>query len=199
MEVLTVVVILRVLAPLLILRFPITGVIVASVLDWHDHAFIGNFEHYQIIDKWLDFYFLAICAWTVRGWKDEIAKKLAYGLFWFRAIGVVVLSLTNLEWTLLVFPDLFGFLFIFYIVYAQLSGSKQLFTSWLSTVPVMVVIFIPKMMQEYGLHLAIPYPELAPDWALAVVGWPLTARVVLVSAVPVAAIAFYAIRARRRR
>lgn len=197
MEIIVFVIILRLLAPLLILRFPIAGVILASVLDWHDHSFIGGYEYYQILDKWLDFYFLAICAWTVRSWTDEIAKKLAFGLFWFRAVGVIVLSVTNLEWTLLVFPDIFGFFFIFYIVYRQFSGSSQLFTGWKSTAPVMIAVVVPKMMQEYGLHIVYPYYNLTPGWVAAIMEWPLVGRTALVAAVPLAALAFYIIRARQ--
>lgn len=163
---------LRIIVPLVILRFPLTGVGLATVLDWYDFRIIGHWESYQVIDKWLDFYYLAICMWVARSWVDPIARRLAYWLFGYRALGVILMGFVHAEWLLFIFPDVFGWYFIFYHVFMRFSRSSRLFTSWRDIWPVLVALLIPKLFQEYVLHIYLPNPASAPSWVVEIAAIP---------------------------
>lgn len=195
-EMLIIVVIVRLLAPLIIFRFPITGFILATILDWQDFNLIGHHAYYQIIDKWLDFYMLTICAITTLGWKDSIVKKLALWLYGYRALGVVLLTIFNAEWLLFIFPDFFGFFYIFYMLYVRFSGSQQLSKNWLYLLPALVSLFSTKIIQEYTLHVAFPFRSLVPSWFTPLMEWPLAVQVLLLAILPAAALLWYVWRAR---
>jgi len=196
-ELAIIVIVLRLVIPLIILRFPITGVLAASIIDWLDFGVLGGYEHYQILDKWLDYYFLVICAWTVRGWGDPLAKKIAWGLFAFRTVGDIVFSITDAQWLLVVFPDLFGIFYFFYIVFVQLSKKAILFSRKLYLLPVFLSIGFTKMLQEYCLHIAYPYPQITPDWVYTVLNWPLVVRFILAILAPSLVMAYLVVKARR--
>ncbi len=193
-----VIIILRLLIPLLILRFPITGIGLAMLLDWQDHTYLGQYESYQVIDKWLDLYYLSICAYVALSWKDAISRRLAIGLFWYRLIGVIAITIINLEWVLILFPNMFEAFFIFYILYAQLSKSPKLFNTWKSITPVMIVLLIPKMAQEYVLHIHLPYPNLTPEWAARIIELPQILTLAPLVLLPVSVLIVYVISARKK-
>jgi len=195
-ELAIVVIILRILIPLLIIRFPVSGVIVASIIDWLDFSVIGSFQHYQIIDKWLDLWFLMICAWQVRRWGDPLAKTIAWALFAFRVVGNIVFSITDAQWLLVVFPDLFGIFYFFYVAFVQLSKQPILFYKKIYLVPVFLSVGFTKMLQEYGLHIAYPYPDITPDWVYNVLGWPLVIRFILAIIAPTVVLIYLVIKAR---
>lgn len=159
-----VIIALRLIAPFSILRFPVIGVIACALIDGIDHDYIGKFEYYQIADKWLDLYYLAFAYYVSRSWRDQIARRLAKYLFIYRAVGVIVLSITNLEWTLILFPNLFEMFFVFCLLYFYTSKSTQIFDSWKNSIIMMVALLVPKMLQEYALHVHPLYPQLTPDW-----------------------------------
>lgn len=193
-----IIVALRFLAPFLILRFPITGVGLCMLLDWRDHDYLGQYEHYQIIDKWLDFYYLTFCAYMSLAWKDIVARRLVMGLFIYRFIGVIALALTNQEWLMILFPNLFEVLFIFYILYAQFSKSTHLFHSWKSITPVMLALAIPKLVQEYMLHVYLPYPNLTPGWVMRIMELPQIITLVPLTLIPIILLVVYIVLARKR-
>ena len=197
-EVAVAVIILRLLAPLLILRFPITGIGLAILLDWRDHDYLGQYESYQVIDKWLDLYYLTICAYVAQSWKDVIARRLATGLFWYRLAGVATMTFVNQEWILILFPNMFEVFFIFYILYAQLSKSSKLFTTWKSTAPVMIILLIPKMIQEYVLHVHLPHPSLTPEWMTRMIELPQMVTIPTLVLVPVGVLIIYVILERKK-
>lgn len=170
---LIVVVLARLILPLLILRFPLTGLGVAMVLDWRDFAFIGHFGYYQEVDKWLDLYYLALCLIVAWRWRDQIARKLAIGLFIYRLVGVVALSIWKFQWLLLIFPNMFEPWFLFCLLLMYLGGQKQMFTKWRQTILPLIVLLIPKMLQEYILHFYQPYKHSRPDWVVHIATtWP---------------------------
>lgn len=183
-ELVIIVIAARLVLPLLMLRFPLIGITLTCIADWLDYNVIGSFEQYQLIDKTLDYYYLLICAWTVRSWRDPLAKKIAWGLFVYRTIGVIVFAITNIEWTLLVFPDLFGFFWIFYLLFIRLTKMDILFTKKVTVLLVFIAITIPKILQEYALHIAYPYPHITPDWVYTLLDLPLIIRFMLMISIP---------------
>lgn len=187
-----VVIVIRLIAPFSILRFPVLGVLTCAVIDGFDHEYLGISEYYQIIDKWLDLYYLAFAFYVSRTWQDQIARKLAKYLFIYRAVGCVVLTVTNLEWTLILFPNLIEMFFVFYMLYVHISKSTQLFATWRDTVIMSVALLVPKMFQEYALHVHPLYRQLTPDWIYPLFEAPRNQTMILWFILPLAALWYYA-------
>lgn len=188
---------IRLVTPLLILRMPLLGVVLCSLLDFYDFGVLGVFESYQSIDKVLDLYYLSFCLYVSLSWKDVIARKLSIGLFVYRLIGVIVLIFTQQESVLLIFPNLFEMLFLFYVLYVRLTNNNQLFKSWASILPVMFLIFVSKMIQEYGIHYNISNPA----FPLSIVSWiansPSIIYISILTTPPVAGLLYYVWRAKK--
>lgn len=156
--------VVRLLVPLLILRFPLTGLLLSAVADVTDYSFLGTAVNYQYIDKLLDTYYLSLAAITVLRWKDTFARRFALGAFAWRLIGVALVFLTDQRWLLMIFPNFFEPLFVFYLLYVYLSKNNKLFTSGWIVGAVTATLLIPKLVQEYVLHIYQPNPQAAPSW-----------------------------------
>jgi hypothetical protein len=85
----------RVVLPLLILRKPLLGGIMAMLLDALDVVIVEFFgrggmgDHYHSIDKVLDLYSLELEAWVAFSWTERILHISAIALFLYRVAGVV--------------------------------------------------------------------------------------------------------------
>jgi hypothetical protein len=160
---------LRLLAPLLILRFPLVGVLISASIDVADYSFMGNIAEYQLLDKLLDTYYLSLAALTVIRWKDGWAKKIALGAYAWRVLGIILILLLDQRWLLMAFPNFFEPLFVFYLLYTYLSKTSRLFTSGWVVATVVTTLLIPKLVQEYILHIYQPAPNAAPAWVTYIV------------------------------
>ena len=158
-----IVILLRLIVPLLILRKPLAGGIVAMVLDAFDVVIVELFgpggmgEHYQSIDKLLDLYYLSLEAWVAWNWTDRIPRVIAIGLFAWRVVGVVLFELTDSRWILFAFPNLFEHWYLFVLIVWRWFPSVTL-SSWREAIIWLVVLYIPKLGQEYLLHIAEAQP-----------------------------------------
>jgi hypothetical protein len=193
------VVLARLLLPLIILRLPLTGLGVAIVADWADFYFIGHYSFYQEVDKWLDLYYLALCLIVAWRWRNQIARKIAIWLFAYRLVGVVALSIWQAQWLLLIFPNLFEPWFMFCLLLMYLGGSKQIFTSWRQTIVPLILLLIPKMLQEYILHFYQPYPADRPAWVVQIANsWPQLLIYIIVLAPAISVLIVYAAKLRQQ-
>jgi hypothetical protein len=168
-EAAVVMLVLRLLVPLLILRFPLIGVILSAGIDVVDYTYLGNLADYQLLDKLLDTYYLSFAAITVLKWKDVVARKIALAAYAWRILGVLLVILTDQRWLLVIFPNFFEPLFVFYLLYVFLSKNNKLFTSRWIVIITVAVLLIPKLIQEYILHIYQPAPALAPQWITYIV------------------------------
>lgn len=182
-----VIVILRILIPLTIPRFPLPGVIAALVLDAIDQTLFQSLTNleldgYQGYDKALDIYYLAIAyIATLRNWTNYAAVRISRFLFYYRLVGVVLFELLQIRWLLLIFPNVFEYFFIFYEVVRLRWNPRRLSGRALLMAAALIWIVI-KLPQEYWIHVAqldvtdmvkenlLGYPA-ATDW-----GEILTAR-----------------------
>lgn len=162
MEIATLIILLRLIAPLLILRHPLSGVVIASLLDYIDFNFLGSLSFYQPLDKALDLYYLTLCLYVALSWRDIWLRRWLIGLYLWRVIGVFLLLATQLEWVLLVFANVFEVAFIFAAVYRRLTGSERLFATTSDILLISLGLTLPKLTQEYVLHIAPLYPHLLP-------------------------------------
>lgn len=158
MDLMVVVIIsLRLLVPLIMLRWPLFGVLASVAVDGYDYSTLYNSvlggDNYQLTDKLLDTYFLAIALYASRRWTDKIAQKAMLWLFGYRVVGVLILLITGQEYLLFFFPNLVLDFFIFYLLYTLISSDNKMVSGWRDLTATLTVILIPKMINEYYLHV----------------------------------------------
>lgn len=152
-----VVVIIRLLVPLTLLRWPLFGAIAAMVADALDVVMLNlfgvqNYAPYNTVDKFLDTYYLAIEAYISWRWTNQLARKTSIFLFIYRLIGVILYEVTQVRLLLFIFPNLFENFFIFYLVMKKVS-KKDYVSSWRNVAIILIFLLIPKLFQEYMLHV----------------------------------------------
>lgn len=157
---------IRLIIPLTIFKWPLPGIIIASLIDlsdWHWYTFTQeqDYVNYSFWDKWLDTYYLAIAAGTSLFWKDIKAQKVAIYLFIWRVAGVALFTFSANSVFLFLAPNVFEVFFIFYLTYRLIAKSDFLFAPKEKGIVLMAIIAAPKIMQEYLMHIQkINPPEL---------------------------------------
>lgn len=158
-----IVIALRIIVPLLILWRPLAGGIVAMLLDAFDVVIVEFFgpggmgDHYHSIDKLLDTYYLSLEMWMALKWTERLPRITALVLFVYRLIGVVVFEFTGWRPTMFVFPNLFENWFLFVLIRNQFFPGIRLDT-WRRIGFWLFLLYIPKVFQEYLLHVAQAQP-----------------------------------------
>ncbi len=157
---------LRLLVPLLILRKPLAGGLAAMLLDAVDVVIVewfgpgGMGPHYQGIDKALDLWYLGLEAWVSLGWTERIPRQISIALFAWRVVGVALFEATGWRLLLFIFPNLFENWFLFVLIAWRFFPAIRLDT-WCRCLAWLGVLYIPKLGQEYLLHVAEAQPW---DW-----------------------------------
>ena len=151
---------LRLLIPLLILRWPIIGMFASMYLDLQDFNYWNiqtdqDMANYQAWDKIMDIYFLSIAFYVSLSWKEILAKKLSIFFFSLRAFGVLALLFVHSRELLLFFPNIFENFFLFYLLFKTFTNNARLFTSIPVTIAILASIIIPKVIAEYYLHILL--------------------------------------------
>ena len=172
------IVVLRLILPLTILRWPLAGGILALVADALDIVLaslvdLGGLSNYHQLDKYLDTYYLGLEAIVAQRWL-ALPRWTATLLFGYRLIGVVLFEATNIRLFLFVFPALFENFFLFYAVLLRFFPDYDLtprrLAFWLA------ILLVPKMIQEYVLHYQqwlddVVAVEVIEDVARTMYGW----------------------------
>jgi hypothetical protein len=157
---------LRLIVPLLILKKPLAGGIIAMLLDALDVVIVewfgpgGMGDHYHSLDKVLDLYYLGLEAWVALTWTESLPRITAIVLFLYRVVGVILFEITGSRSLLFIFPNLFEHWFLFYLFRNWLFPGLRLDT-WRRIAMWLVILYIPKLGQEYLLHVAEAQPW---DW-----------------------------------
>jgi hypothetical protein len=155
---------LRILVPLLIPRFPFWGGVAAALLDGVDVIIVEFFgpggmgSHYHQLDKVLDLYYLAFeAAVALTRWTERLPRLVAGVLFVYRLIGVALFELIGERWLLFVFPNLFENWFLF-VAGRDLFKPTYALDSWRRVLTWLVILYIPKIGQEWLLHVQEAQP-----------------------------------------
>ena len=107
-----------------------------------------------------------------RQWQPSIVRTAATLLFAWRLIGVVLFEISGQRPLLFVFPNLFENLYLYVLIVRRLAPRLEP-QSKAELLLVLVVLFIPKMVQEWVLHV----DELHPwQWLRQTVIQPLLER-----------------------
>lgn len=153
-----IVVAIRLLVPLTILRWNLAGSVLAILADNFDVVILDmlgvkDFSPYNRVDKFLDTYMYLIQGYTVWYWRNKFAKKMGLFLLAYRFIGVILYEATEWRSLLFIFPNLFIFYYMYYLIYKKIR-KKEPFTTFKGALPILVVLLAVKLFQEYMLHVA---------------------------------------------
>lgn len=154
-EILTI--IIRLILPLSILRFPLFGALLSISLDYFDYDFIrflnnGDLTNYQIIDKALDLYYLSLELYVTTSWQNSLVKITSLLLFIYRILGILLFFLTQNVIFLVIFLNLFEFFYLFYLGFRKIF-QKDPVTSIVRLMIIFFLLLIPKFLHEYSLHI----------------------------------------------
>lgn len=181
-----IVIIVRLVAPLLILRSPLVGVFVCMGIDYADFNFIGDNSWYQVVDKTLDLYYLGFCAFMALRWQDTLAKVIAVGAYIWWLLGVVLLIATGSQNVLVFFPNFFEVFFIFYSLFVNFAKTSQLPKQKGMLALIIASLLVPKIFQEYALHVYVPSSSSIPLWLLPLFQLPVVLQFFCGIAAPIA-------------
>jgi hypothetical protein len=148
-----VVVVLRLLVPLAILRWPFWGAIAAIAADTVDVLLFQVFGFpgygYHETDKLLDLQYMTMMLIAAQRW-EPLVSRTASALFAFRLVGVALFEISGWRLALFVFPNLFEMFFLLSAFVHEYRPAYVLtparIAAWLA------VLLLPKMLQEYLLH-----------------------------------------------
>ena len=150
------VILARLLVPFSIFRWPLAGIFLSIAADASDvmifeitgYGFFDGIYHH--LDKVFDIYYLFF-AWIVaRTWWDVLARRTATALFWWRALGVAAFEVTGFRPLFFIAPSIFENFYIFRLIAVKIKPSFTFTTQ--SLLIVLLVVGIPKMIQEYLMH-----------------------------------------------
>lgn len=152
------VVVIRLLIPLTILRWNLFGSILAIIADNLDVVildFLGvkDFSPYNRVDKFLDTYMYLIQGYTLFFFANRFVKKVGIFLLVYRLVGVVIYELTDIRALLFIFPNLFIFFYMYYLIFKNFF-KKEPFSNFRSAIPALSVLLILKLGHEYMLHVS---------------------------------------------
>jgi hypothetical protein len=153
---------IRVLIPLTILRWPIGGVLASLIVDALDVVLVDALARafgeplefgafYSQIDKWLDTWYLGLAAFMAWRWPEPMLRWAALALFAWRLVGVILFEATASRELLLVFPNLFENFYLFVAIVRRFV-PRFLPRTWVQLGLVLVLLWIPKIVQEWVLH-----------------------------------------------
>ena len=160
--------IVRLIVPLLILRWPLGGLIAAVVADTLDVVIIaafrsGMFDDYTSMDKLLDTYMLVFAAIVAWRWQNRIARFAAIALFGYRVVGVAILQLTDARWVLFVFPSVFDFFYVYHLVTTRWFPALEV-NGYRKLAYVLLILTGMKLVQEFILHIVEFRPLCWLNW-----------------------------------
>jgi hypothetical protein len=149
----------RLIVPLFIPRFPLPAILICLVVDAADQTILQqatdfSLDRYQSFDKALDIYYLAVAYLTVfRNWTNGFGIIVAAFLWYYRLVGVLLFEIFGERWLLLVFPNTFEYFFIAYCVIQTRWDPRRVSNRGMIKLAAFIWIFI-KLPQEWWIHVA---------------------------------------------
>lgn len=154
---------IRTTVPLLILRFPLLGILLSSLIDMYDWFFVDTstpekLDNYQHWDKSMDIYYQVIIVFAVLKFKDTLVKRTAISLFMFRCIGLVLFYTIGGRQFLFFFPNFFENFVIAYLLFVFITKEKIMLTSKKLLLLSFLIIALPKTIHEFFQHFLLRQP-----------------------------------------
>lgn len=159
-----IVILLRLLVPFSILRWPFWGAIASMLADGADIMIFEKFgigfigwERYHFLDKILDVYYFCFLLFVALKWQNVFAKRTALFLFLWRLAGVVAFEIIKWRGIFLFAPNIFENFYLAVTFLTQYIPRLRLTTK--RVIVILILASIPKLIQEYIMH----YLEF-PTW-----------------------------------
>mgnify|MGYP001575302512 CR=1 FL=1 len=149
--------VLRLIFPLVILKRPLLGALLAVFLDCLDWTFVPHDSGYQAWDKLLDVYYLSLEAFVSLRFASKMVRNTAILLFLVRLNGVIVFFTAGSKIPLFLFPNIFESFFVFCLLY-EYFAKKRFVPSRAQLTAALAAIAIPKVIQEYAFHVNYTFP-----------------------------------------
>jgi hypothetical protein len=155
--------ILRLIGSLLILKKPFWGMAFAMALDTVDFEVIAflheifkggyyvYYPTYVVFDKTLDLYVGMLGLIAARVWEPLIQRTMI-GLWFWRIIGVILFLVFDQRYIFFFFPYVFDLFYLYYSYIVQYKPELKP-TTPRQVATVVAILLIPKLMQEYFLHI----------------------------------------------
>ncbi len=153
---LAIVLIIRLLVPLAIFRWPLWGGVAALLADSLDIVLItllpfDGAPNYHHFDKYPDTYYLAIEALVAYQRWPGAPRHILTPLFGIRLIGFIAFEATGARKLLFFFPNIFESFYLFMAVWDRFGrGWYALTARWLAFW--LLLLGSLRMVQEYFLH-----------------------------------------------
>lgn len=149
-----IVLVVRLLVPLSIFRWPLWGAIASLIADALDVVFltlVGGSQNYHAFDKYPDTYYFAIEAFVAyRLWPGN-PRKIISVLFAIRFTGFVLFEVTGIRKMLFFFPNIFESFYLFMALWDRYGREwYRLTPRWLTFW--LVTLGAARIVQEYFLH-----------------------------------------------
>lgn len=151
-------ILLRIFVPLLILKKPFWGALLAMAADAADviimEAFGWGFmagKPYHIIDKIFDIYYLGLEFYVSMSWQIVMLRRTSMILFFWRLLGVVVFGVTGIRQIILFAPNIFENFYLLVVGLHKFFPKFQIKTTK-RLVIILTIATIPKLIQEYIMH-----------------------------------------------
>jgi hypothetical protein len=147
----------RLLIPLLMLRWPLPGVLLSIAADLADWNFL-NIQtaeanaYYQNWDRIMDMWFWIVSIPMVLKWEDALSRFIAFAFLGFRLIGQALFFLTQDRSFLFFFPNFYDNFLVLYLGYVQIFKRTRLIESPLDALVIAPFLLVPKVIHEYFLH-----------------------------------------------
>ena len=173
-------IVVRLIAPVFILKWPLGGMIASIIADSIDVVIVAairsdSFLNYTTTDKMLDTYMLTFAVFVSLHWENKIARFTSIALFLYRLVGVIVLLVTDTREVLFIFPNVFQLFFIYHLVtmkwFQHLWASQFIYhlvtMKWFqhlqvdghrSLLLILLILLTVSLAQEYTLHIARFHP-----------------------------------------
>ncbi|MBI4134582.1 MAG: hypothetical protein HY471_00540 [Candidatus Sungbacteria bacterium] len=166
------VLILRLIVPLSIFRWPFAGALLSIAADAADSVIFRNFgwgflhpEDYQLIDKYFDLYYLTFEALVVARWRENFLRNIGLGLFFLRFAGTLLFEATGLRLLLFFAPNIFENFYLLVQCMRKLFPWENALLPSRHAVLLLLVSAFPKLIQEYIMHY-MEYPlGIGTIWA----------------------------------
>lgn len=163
MEIFPIVTLLRLIVPLLTLRFPLPGILLSMLVDLYDWQFLQlttsrDYENYQVWDKVFDLYYQLIILAVVISFKDRLIRNIAIFFFLYRLTGIALAFLFSNRQFLFYFPNFFENFVLLYLIFLLISKQEKMFYSVRNIGIVILAIVIPKLIHEYFQHFLEKHP-----------------------------------------
>ena len=158
------VILIRLLVPFSILRWPFWGAIASMLADGADIMIFEKFgigflgwERYHFLDKVLDIYYLAFLLFVAQRWDNVLARRTALFLLLWRLTGVIAFEIIQWRGIFLFAPNIFeNFYLAVAFMYRYLPRLRLTAKTLLV---ILILVSTPKLIQEYIMH----YLEF-PTW-----------------------------------